>query len=89
MFKFNPITEKLDMVNKSSSGTVVIGEVPTGDINDSNKIFTLAHTPTSGVSVYVGGARMKLTDDYTIITNTITFVSAPQTTTNILVDYTY
>ena len=81
----NAVTENISGV----PGTQVAGEVPSGDINDVNTVFTLAHTPLSDVAVYVGGSRMTLGVDYTITGATITFTFAPQTGTNILVDYNY
>lgn len=71
-----------------STTTQVVGEVPSGDVNGVNKDFTLAHTPVSGLAVYVG-SRYKITDDYTITGATISFVSAPTQGSNILVDYNY
>ena len=64
-------------------------ETPTGIINDVNKIFTLANTPNppASVKVFVNGARMRVIEDYTLSGKTITFITAPPTTSIILVDY--
>lgn len=70
------------------SGDFVFNEVPSGTIDGSNTDFTLAHTPVSGtVRVYLNGLRQKPTDDYTISSDTISFVDAPFVDDTILVDY--
>lgn len=74
----------------AGSGTHVTGEVPSGTVDGVNDTFTLAHTPTAGtLKLFVGGVRLKETDDYTLSTNTITFITPPQSGSNILADYTY
>lgn len=71
-----------------TSSLFVDGEVPSGAVNDVNTAFTIANTPTAGsVKVYHNGIRLKLTEDYTFSGITITFVTAPATGDNILVDY--
>lgn len=69
-------------------------EVPTGTINGSNTVFTLAHTPTAGSEhVYLNGLLQTITTDYTITGATITFTTAPQVgsdfTTVLVVSYRY
>ena len=66
----------------------VFSEVPAGTINGSNTLFTLAFTPTAGtLALYLNGLRLKLTEDYTLATNTITFVVAPISGDRLLADY--
>lgn len=64
-------------------------ETPTGTVNGTNKVFTLANTPNPSTSlkVFVNGARMRITEDYTLSGATITFITAPPTTSIILCDY--
>jgi hypothetical protein len=64
-------------------------ETPTGTINGINKTFILARlpNPSTSVKVFVNGARMRLTEDYTLSNKTITFITAPPTSSIILVDY--
>ena len=70
--------------------TDVYNEVPTGTINGTNAAFTIANTPVSGsVRVYLNGLREKLTSNYSVSGTTITFVTAPETGDEILVDYKY
>lgn len=65
-------------------------EVPSGTKNGTNKIFTLANTPTVGSQhVYKNGLRFTPTVDYTISGGTITFVKAPKASATLLADYRY
>jgi len=70
-------------------GHLIESETPTGTVNGTNKDFVLTATPNppTSLKVYVNGQRLKLTDDYTISKRTISFVTAPPTTSLILVDY--
>lgn len=71
-------------------GLYVCREVPTGTMNGSNTVFTLANTPVSGTEmVFVDGILMNAgaLNDYTISTNSITFAVAPVSTDVILVTY--
>jgi len=71
-------------------GTIVVRETPSGPVNGSNTDFTLAHTPKSGTEeVYLNGLLQDPINDYTISTNTITFVAAPKTGDKIRVSYRY
>jgi hypothetical protein len=69
------------------------GETPTGTINGSNLVFTLAFAPSpaSSVQVYLNGLRMDQGLDYTVSGSTITFASAsdPQTGDVLLASYRY
>ena len=70
--------------------TFVDNETPSGTIDGTNADFTLAHTPISNSEhVYKNGVRMKLTVDYTIATNTITFVVPPTLLSELVVDYRF
>ena len=88
----DPVTHRLlvDSVGTSSI-TFVDNEIPTGDIDGNNKDFVLANTPnpTPSLSVYVNGQRLKLTDDYTLATATISLATAPPTGSLIICDYRY
>lgn len=69
--------------------THVDSEVPSGTVNGSNVTFTLAATPAAGsLHLYQNGVRLKATDDYSLATATITFVTAPLTGDKLLADYT-
>jgi len=65
------------------------GEVPTGLINSSNKLFTTVHTYLTGfLAPYLNGVRQLITEDYTETSpTTFTFVNAPITGDIVLVDY--
>jgi len=64
-------------------------ETPTGAIDDSNTIFTLAGNPNPDASleVYLNGQLMTLTEDYTFSTVTITFNNAPMSGSILRVTY--
>jgi hypothetical protein len=68
----------------------VANEIPSGDINGVNDTFVLANTPGAGtVSVYLNGLLQApgMTNDYTIVADTITFNTAPLTGDVLLVSY--
>lgn len=71
------------------NSAAIIQEVPSGTVNGSTTAFTLANTPAqaSTVIVYLDGLRQKPTTDYSISTNTITFVTAPASGQTVTVDY--
>jgi len=68
----------------------VTREIPSGTINGSNAVFTLANTPTAATEeAYLNGLLQSVGggNDYTIVTDTITFNVAPATGSVILVSY--
>jgi len=88
------------MVNnvRGINAYIVYGEIPTGSIDGTNKVFTLAHTPTLastgvGVSVYYaavdGTTSWVAPTQYTLATNAITFGTAPTDGGTLYVDYTW
>ena len=73
-----------------SGARPVIRETPSGSVNGSNTSFTLANTPASGTEqVYLNGILQEpgSGNDYTISTNTITYLTAPVTGDRIRVSY--
>lgn len=64
-------------------------ETPSGTINGINKDFTINNfpSPATSLKVYRGGARQRLTEDYTFSGKTITFIIAPVSGEIITVDY--
>lgn len=67
-------------------------EVPSGLINGSNTVFTLANTPVVGSEeVFLNGIlqNVGVGNDYTISGATITFTNAPATGSVLLVTYRY
>ena len=67
------------------------GETPTGDVDGSNKVFTLAYTPDplTSLAVYVNTTRKTLTTDYTLSGTTLTMDSAPRSGAILICDYRY
>ncbi len=73
-----------------AAGTPVYNETPTGSVNGTNKIFTLAHSSVgNSLELYVNGQFMTLNEDYTLSGATITLVTAPPTTSVIRAFYEY
>lgn len=72
----------LTVGGKSVSSTWTTGEVPSGTMNGINKVFTLAHTPVTGITLIYNNATQFYTTDYTLSGTTITLgagVTAPNT----------
>ena len=88
-----PVTKKITIANLLSSlGTEVSNETPTGLINGSNKVFTLANSPSpaGSLKVFLNGAFQTAEgEDYTLVTDTITFVNAPLSGSILRVFYKY
>lgn len=74
-----------------SSFTIIKNEVPSGVIDGSNTVFTLAHTPLYGIELILNGATLKpgASEDYTITGLTITFAIPPASSSLIICHYEY
>lgn len=70
-------------------GHIIDDETPSGLINGVNTDFTLTSipNPSTSLKVYLNGQRMRLTEDFTLSKNTITFLTAPLTNSILLCDY--
>ena len=69
---------------------LIFHEIPTGNIDSINTTYTLANTPVAGtVQVFLNGLLQAPGSglDYTIAGNTITFVKAPRTNSDLYVHY--
>jgi len=66
-------------------------ETPSGDINGSNKIFIANNTPNpvGSLEVFLNGSLRSRSEDYDIVADTITFVSAPLTDSILRICYRY
>lgn len=65
-----------------TNANFVDAETPTGTINSSNAVFTLAHAPNpaSSLELYLNGILQTAGGvDYTLASATITYVVAPGT----------
>ena len=63
-------------------------ETPSGTPNGVLTTFTLAKIPIDGsLKLFVNGARMRVTEDYTLSSQTITFITAPPTGSILIADY--
>lgn len=94
------LSKKISAVGKGggkvgSYGTKLIRFIddftPIGTVNGVNTIFKLVKTPQTGsLKVYRGGARQRVTEDYTFDGfHTITFIVAPQVGEILLCDFRY
>lgn len=63
------------------SGNFVYNETPSGDIDDSNNIYTLdfAPSPSSSLKLFLNGQLLTQGQDYTLAGVTITMNDAPDT----------
>ena len=69
---------------------LIINETPSGDVNGVNKVFTLDYTPVSNSEqVHLNGLLQEpgVSNDYTIVSGTITFDEAPLTDDILMVTY--
>lgn len=86
----NAVTENIP---GATGFTVVSNEVPSGAIDGSNTVFTLAHTPLYGVQVVVGGSTLSpkppAGGDYTLVGPVITLDTAPPPGSIIVCFYEY
>jgi len=82
-------SNKVVITGGAVSDQLVMGEVPTGDIDGNNKIFTVSEDVFgNAIDVFLNGLLQKRTDDYTFTSpNTITFAVAPPSGSNLVVDY--
>jgi hypothetical protein len=73
-----------------AGASVITRETPTGSVNSANVTFTLANTPVAGTEqVFLNGILQEpgAGNDYTIATNTITYLAAPLTGDRLRVSY--
>jgi len=71
-------------------GSMIAGETPIGDINGTNKLYTLDNEPeTDTEMIHLNGLLQErgAVNDYTTSGTTITFVVAPETNDIILASY--
>ncbi len=70
---------------------IVDGEAPAGDINGVNAVFTLANSPNpaNSLAIFRNGVRQREGFDFSISTNTVTFVSGaiPRTGDSLVASY--
>lgn len=70
-----------------TGGDLIRGEIPTGSIDGSNKVFQTANNYVE-LAVYLNGVRQQVTLDYTLTTvDTFTFNGAPLPGDIVTVDY--
>ena len=90
-FQFASNTLQLKPNLYMAPSNFIVRETPSGSVNGVNTTFNLAATPNPGGSeqVFVNGVLQDVTNDYTISTNVITFLTGaiPQTGDKVRVTY--
>lgn len=84
------IVNAIDEINAAVIGVInyISLETPTGSINGSNTVFSVANVVVVGTEmVFLNGLLQYKTIDYTISGSTITFIIAPFTGDHILITY--
>ena len=84
------IADHESRISVLESSAFVTREIPSGSVNGTNAVFTLANTPVSGTEqVFLNGMLQNAGagNDYTISGSTITFASAPDAGWNLFVNY--
>lgn len=69
--------------------TFVVGEVPSGAVDDVNVTYTLAHTPSAGTLALYYAERLINVTDYTLSGTTITMTSPLSPGSTLQGDYEY
>lgn len=74
---------------RMEDGTFWYTEIPVGSINDSNTAFTLTASPNPATSleVFLNGACLSVTEDYTLSGDDLTLLIAPPTGSLLKVNY--
>jgi len=74
----------------SSLPTFVDNEIPSGTVDGSNAVFTLAHTPaTASEQFFVNGLRQQRVTDYTIAGAVVTLIVPPDQDSVLVATYRY
>jgi len=65
---------------------LVLNETPAGAIDGSNRVFSLADTPSSAntVMLWLNGQLLKQDSDYSVVSSTVTFLCDPPTNGDVL-----
>jgi len=79
----------MSRLNAQSLQKFWVDVTPTGTINGSNLVFTLAQTPVENdaVDVFLDGLKQTAGTDYSVSGVTITFTTAPAIGQILRVDY--
>jgi hypothetical protein len=79
----------MSRLNAQSLQRFWVDEIPSGAINGSNTVFTLAETPVENeaVDVFLDGLKQIPGTDYSVSGVTITFTTAPAVGQTLRVDY--
>ncbi len=89
---YDTISKKKKAIASAPGATTYEQEVPTGDVDGSNKDFVLSQTPVSikSVLLFVDGLSIPQSIyDVVLVTKTVTFNTAPSLGQDIYVYYSY
>lgn len=78
-----------NLIRQMEDGRFFINETPIGSINGINQAFTLTYAPnpSSSLTVFLNGAKLTVTEDYTITSDDLTLNIAPPTGSILNVEY--
>ena len=94
--KLNKLTADLSAAISSAggggtpvTGQAIYGEIPSGLINGSNKVYTSVNTYGTGqLAVFLNGVRQRRANDYNETTSTsFTMILAPLSGDSLSIDY--
>ncbi len=79
------------LIGENGTGAFVDTEIPVGLVDGSNLVFTLASSPSpsSSLELFRNGIRLSIGVDFTVSSNTITFVSGAQPQTGDILRASY
>ena len=87
---FPPVGFIRSFYGTGSASSTTVKETPSGLINSVNVTYTISTTPISAsVQLFYNGQLQLDTQDYTLSGTTITFVSPPETGSNLVIYYQY
>lgn len=77
------------LLERMEDGTFFIYEIPIGAIGTGNQSFTLTYAPAPAntLEVFLNGAALSVTEDYTLVGDTLTLNIAPPTGSILKVQY--
>lgn len=70
---------------------IIDDEIPSGDIDGANKVFTLAKAPNpeNSIELFLNGKLQIFDVDFTVYNKTITFITAPWKNSILKINYRY
>jgi uncharacterized phage infection (PIP) family protein YhgE len=86
--RFNNMPTRVGAMGGSVVHKFIDDDTLVGTKNDVNTVFTLSKEPVNGsLKLYRGGARQRVTEDYTLSGRTVTFIIPPSANEILCADY--